>query len=137
MHGKPTKDRVQLLRTMVLMFLESVIILDTAIGQIAVERLNGERMLFRDSAIKLTEQLQMAETVSDHFNSLARAFDVAEINLEPFRSSLQSETDHQVSLRLKLAHLQALSAFGTEEHRRAALNKYYVLFESGRKATIR
>ena len=137
MHGKPTKDRVQLLRTMVLMFLENVIILDTAIGQIAVERLNGEPMLFRDSAIKLTEQLQMAETVSDHFNLLARAFDVAEINLEAFRGSLQSETDDQASGWIELAHLQALSAFGTEEQRRAALNKCYVLFRERAKGNDR
>lgn len=80
-------------------------------------------MLFRDSAIKLTEQLLMAQTVSDRFNSLGRAFDVAEINLEEFRSSVQWKTDHQVSGWIELARLQALTAFGTEEQRRAALNE--------------
>jgi 3'-phosphoadenosine 5'-phosphosulfate sulfotransferase (PAPS reductase)/FAD synthetase len=64
------------------MFLESVIILDAAIAQLAAERLNGQPVLFRDCSLKLEEQLQMAEELSEHFNLLARAVGVAEINLE-------------------------------------------------------
>ena len=70
-HGNPTKNRVQFLRCTVLLFLESVIILDAAIGQVAAERFNGQPVLFRDCEVKLKEQLQMAERLSELFNFLA------------------------------------------------------------------
>jgi hypothetical protein len=75
MHRKAPKDRVQRLRLAVLMFLESVITLDAAIAQVAAERLNGQPVLFRDCSVKLEEQLQMAQELSEHFNFLARAVD--------------------------------------------------------------
>ena len=86
--GTPTKDRVDSLAMAVLMFIESVIILDAAITQVASERFNGQPILFRDCAVKLGEQLQLAERLSEHFNSLARELGIAEINLEDLRSSL-------------------------------------------------
>jgi hypothetical protein len=103
MHGKAPKDRVQRLRLAVLMFLESVITLDAAIAQVAAERLNGQPVLFRDCSVKLEEQLQMAQELSEHFNFLARAVDADEINLEELRNSLQSETDCQISIWVHLA----------------------------------
>jgi hypothetical protein len=103
MHGKAPKDRVQRLRLAVLMFLESVITLDAAIAQVAAERLNGQPVLFRDCSVKLEEQLQMAQELSEHFNFLARAVDADEINLEELRNSLQSETDCQISICVHLA----------------------------------
>jgi hypothetical protein len=129
MHGNPTKNRVQLLRSTVLMFLESVIVLDAAIIQVAVERLSGQPMLFRDTSAKLGEQLQLAKRLSEHFNSLARTLGAAEIDLEEFRSSLQSETDHQISIWINLARIAALGTFGTEEKMHAAMDEYYLLFE--------
>lgn len=129
MHGNPTKERVQILRVAVLMFLKSVIILDTAITLVATERLHGQPMLFRDSATKLDEQLQMAKRLSEHFNSLAGVLGAAEINLEELRNSLQSETDHQVSIWTNLARVAALGAFGTEEQMHAAMDQYARLFE--------
>jgi 3'-phosphoadenosine 5'-phosphosulfate sulfotransferase (PAPS reductase)/FAD synthetase len=80
-----TKDRVQTLRLSVLMFLESVIILDAAIAQVAAERLDDQPVLFHDCSVELEEQLQMVEDLSEHFNSLARAVDVAEIGGYPLR----------------------------------------------------
>jgi hypothetical protein len=53
--GKAAKDRVQTLRLAVLIFLESVIILDAAIAQVAAERLNGQPVLFQDCSVKLEE----------------------------------------------------------------------------------
>lgn len=128
MHGSPTKDRFQLLRSMVLMFLESMIILDAAITQVAAERLNGQPMLFRDAAVKLGEQLQMGERLSEHFNSFARLVGVSEINLEGLRRSLQSHTDRQVSIWINLARVAALGMFGTEEQMHAAMDQYVLLF---------
>jgi hypothetical protein len=130
--GKAAKDRVQTLRLAVLIFLESVIILDAAIAQVAAERLNGQPVLFQDCSVKLEEQLQMAEELSEHFNLLARAVDVAEINLEELRNGLQSETDRQISIWVHLAHTAALSLFGTEKEVRAAIEQSFLLFKSNR-----
>jgi hypothetical protein len=73
MRGIPTRDRVQSLRQAFLMFIEPVIILDSAIAQVVEERLTGQPVLFRDCEVKLQKQLQMAETLSKHFNPLADA----------------------------------------------------------------
>jgi len=130
MHGKAPKDRVQRLRLAVLMFLESVITLDAAIAQVAAERLNGQPVLFRDCSVKLEEQLEMAQELSEHFNSLARAVDVAEINLEELRNSLQSETDRQISIWVHLAWTETLSLFGTEKEMQAQIERDLLLFKS-------
>jgi 3'-phosphoadenosine 5'-phosphosulfate sulfotransferase (PAPS reductase)/FAD synthetase len=104
------------------MFIESVVILDGAIAQLAAERLNGQPVLFRDCSVKLEEQLQMAEELSEDFNLLARAVDVAEINLEELRNSLQSETDRQISIWVHLAWTETLSLFGTEKEMQAQIS---------------
>jgi hypothetical protein len=130
MRGNPTKDRVQTLRLAVLMFLESVIILDSAIAQLAADRLNGQPVLFRDCSVKLEEQLKMAEEMSEHFNLLARPVDAAEINPEELRNSLQSETDRQISIWVHLARTAALSTFGTEKEMHAAIEQGLLLFKS-------
>ena len=128
--GKAKKDRVQTLRLSVLMFLESVIILDAAIGQVAAERRDGQPVLFHDCSVKLEEQLQMVEELSEHFNSFARAVDVAEINLEELRNSLQSETDRQISIWVHLAWTETLSLFGTEKEMQAQIERDLLLFKS-------
>jgi hypothetical protein len=64
-----------------------------------------------------------------HFNSLARTLGAAEIDLEELRSSLQSETDHQISIWINLARIAALGTFGTEEQMHAAMDQYALLFE--------
>jgi len=51
-------------------------------------------MLFRDCEVHLQEQLQIADTLSKHFNPLADALDIAKIDVEELRNSLQSEADH-------------------------------------------
>jgi hypothetical protein len=89
MRGKARK--VQTLRLAILMFLESVIILDGAIARLAALRLNGQPVLFRDCSVKLDEQLQMPDALSEHFNLLARAVDAAEINLEELRNSFNQK----------------------------------------------
>jgi hypothetical protein len=109
-----------------------MITLDAAIAQVAAERLNGEPVLFRDCSVKLEEQLQMAQELSEHFNLLARAVDADEINLEELRNSLQSETDRQISIWVHLAHTAALSLFGTEKEVRAAMEQSFLLFKSNR-----
>ena len=62
--GDLAKDRVEILRLVVLMFIEPVIVLDAAIALVVAERLNGQPVLFRDCSVKLEEQLQMAKKLS-------------------------------------------------------------------------
>jgi len=133
--GNLTKDRVEILRLVVLMFIESVIVLDAAIALVVAERLNGQPALFRDCSVKLDQQLQMAEELSEHFNLLARSVGAAEMNLEELRNSLQPETDRQISIWVHLARTAALSTFGTEKEMHAAMDQYFLLFgpKSGEK----
>ncbi|MBZ5547400.1 MAG: hypothetical protein LAO22_05430 [Acidobacteriia bacterium] len=130
MNGKATKNRVQTLRLVVLVFLESVIILDAAIAQVEAGRLNGQRVLFRDCSVQLEEQVQMAERLSEHFNFLARSLGSAEINLEDLRKSLQSETDRQISVWISLARVATLSVFGNDEEMDAAMDQHFLLCEA-------
>jgi hypothetical protein len=113
-----------------LMFLESVIIFDAAIAQVAVEHLSGQPLLFRDTAIKLAEQLQMATDLSTWFNELAVEVGAAEINLEELRNSLQSETDRRIWTWVSLARMEMLSLFGKTEEMHAAMDQYFLLFKS-------
>lgn len=124
LRGMATKDSLESLRMAVVMFIEAILILDAAITQVANERLNGQVMLFRDCRVKLKEQLKMAEQLSERFNFLARATGAAEINLEKFRNSLQKEIDHQISVWISLARVEALSLFGTEEQMHGAMDQY-------------
>ena len=100
-----------------------MIILDAAIAQVAVEHLNGQPLLFRDSAVKLAEQLQMATDLSTWFNELAVEVGADEINLEELRNSLQSETDRTISTWVILARVEMLSLFGKTEELHAAMKR--------------
>ena len=122
LRATPTKDRVEDLRLAFLMFIEPVIILDAAIVQVAGERLRGQPVLFRDSAVKLAEQLQMATDLSTWFNKLAVEVSAVEINLEELRNSLQSETDRRISIWVNLARGEMLSLFGKTEELHAAMS---------------
>ena len=97
--GMTTEPSIEALGLAVLMFLQNAIILDTAIAQIAADRLSGQLLLFRDTASKLAEQLQMATDLSTRFNELAvEGVGAAEIDLEEVRNSLRSKTDRQISV---------------------------------------
>jgi hypothetical protein len=137
MRGNTRKDRVESLRMAVLMFINAVIVLDAAIIHVAAERLSGQPVLFRDCEVKLKEQLQMAERLSDHFNFLAHEVGAAAVNLKELRNSLRSETDDQVSIWISLARVEALGHFGTVEQMHAAMDQYAHLFEprSGKDQT--
>ena len=126
----PTKDQVEVLRLAFLMFIEAVIILDAAIAQVAGERLSGQSVLFRDSAVKLAEQLQMATDLSTWFNELAGEVGAAEIDLEEVRNSLQSETDRRISTWVNRARVEMLSLFGKTEELHAAMAQGFLLFKS-------
>jgi hypothetical protein len=127
-NGNATKNRVeQLLRPLVIVFLESVLMLDGSIAQLVRERLNGQPLLFRDVADKLAEQLQMATDMSTWFNLLAVELGAAEIDLEDLRDSLQSEVERTVTIWVHQARLEMLTLFGEMEETRSALDQHFLL----------
>jgi hypothetical protein len=71
--------------------------------------------------------LQIAETLSKHFNVLADELEIAEINIEQIRTSLQSETDRQVSVWVSRARVTMLHLFGTPEETHAAMDQCFRL----------
>src|ERR1700732_3083615 len=95
-----------------------------------LKHLSGQPLLFRDSALKLAEQLQMASGLSTWFNELASEVSAAEIDLEEVRNSLRSETNRQISIWVHLARTVALSTFDTKEEMHAAMDQYLLLFKS-------
>jgi hypothetical protein len=109
------------------MFLESVIVLDAAMTQVAVQRLKGQQILFRDASRKLQEQIQMAETLSEHFNVLARAVGVVEINPEELRNNLEPEKARHISGWVNLARAEMLSVFGQDGELHAAMEEFSLL----------
>ena len=129
LNGKVTKDRVENLRLACLMFIEPVIILDAAIAQLVAERLNGQPVLFRDTAVKLAEQLKMATDLSTWSNELAVEVGAAEINLEELRTSLQSEIDRRSAIWAGLARMEMFSLFGKTKEMHAAMDQLSLLFE--------
>ena len=129
LNGKVTKDRVENLGLAFLMFIEPVIILDAAIAQLVAERLNGQPVLFRDTAVKLAEQLKMATDLSTWFNELAVEVGAAEINLEELRNSLQSEIDRKIAIWFNLGRVTMLSLFGEMEEMHAAMDQFFLLVE--------
>jgi hypothetical protein len=125
-----TEDRVMVLRLAFLSFIETVIILDAAVGQIAAERFNGQPVLFRDTAIKLTEQLKMVIDLSNWFNEAAVRVGTAQIDLGTLRDNLQSEIDRRISIWVHLAQTEALILFGTEKEIHNAMEQSLLLFKS-------
>jgi len=89
--------------------------------------------LFRDSEVKLQEQLQMAEALTEHFNFFTSLVDIAPINLEDLRKSLQSDTERKVAIWVNLARVEMLNVFGRTEEMHAAMDQFSRLFgpESG------
>jgi hypothetical protein len=118
-----------MLRPVVLMFIKSVIVIDGAIAALVTEQLTGQPALFCDSAGKLAEQLQLATNLSTWFNMLAVEVGVAEINLEEFKNSLQSEIDRNISIWVNVARVTMLSLFGTTEEMRPAMDRLSLLCE--------
>ena len=118
-----TKETAEILRVVFLMFIESVVILDDAIAQVALESLSGQPILFRDIAVKLEEQVRMSTDLSKLFNETTVSIDTNPINPEELRESLHSEIAHQATSWVHLARMEALSLFGSLEEFHAALGE--------------
>ena len=121
--GTPIEGRISTLRLALLMFVESVVVLDAAISRVVAEHMSGHPVLFRDCADNLQRQVEMAARLSGHFNRLAGRAGVAEINLEEVRDSLRAQIDEQVASWCKLARLEMLSEFGQEAVMRTLLEQ--------------
>jgi len=95
--GHRKKDQIEYLRLAFLMFIEPVIGLEVAIDQLVAVWLDGQPVLFRDTAVKLAEQLKMATSLSTWFNMLAVEVGATEIDLEQVRNNLRPTIESQVS----------------------------------------
>jgi hypothetical protein len=104
-----TKESAEILRVLFLMFIESVVILDATMAQVALENLSGQPVLFRDIAVKLEEQVRMSTDLSKLFNETTVSIDTNPINPEELRESLHSEIAHQATSWVHLARMEALS----------------------------
>jgi hypothetical protein len=125
--GKTFKQRLEDLRLALLLFIKTVIVLDTAIAQVVTKHFDGQSVLFRDSEVKLQEQLQMAETLSKHYNLLARENHVAHIDLEDLRNGLHPESDRTISDWVSLGRVKTLQLFGTTEEVHAEIERNFLL----------
>jgi len=103
---------------MCLIFIESVLILEGALKGISSDYFDGQ-VLFRDSAVKVTEQLPMTIDLTAWFNESAEKVGASPIDLDPIRNSLQSQVNGQISSWVNLARLEMLDVFGTEAEFRA------------------
>jgi hypothetical protein len=128
-NGKRTKDRIQYLRSAVLMCIEPVIILDAAINQVVAERLSGQPALFRDSEVVVAETLQIATDFSKWFNALADYVGATPINLEDFRSNLQAEIDRRIAIWVNCASLTSIASMGKPEEINSALTRHFLLID--------
>jgi hypothetical protein len=95
MGGNATEDRIRTLRSALLMFVESVVVLDAAVSKIAAEHMSGQPVLFRDCADNLQRQVEMAARFSGSFNCLGGRTAGVEINLEEVRDSLRAQIDER------------------------------------------
>jgi hypothetical protein len=130
MNGNASKRRADDLRRAVLMFVESVVVLDVAIAQVVEQKVDGQPVLFRDCEVGLQEQLQMAETLCKLFNIVAGTLNIPKINLDELRNRLQSETDRRVTIWVRQARLQMLSSFGTPDELQAGVHQYLLFLDT-------
>jgi hypothetical protein len=128
MNGNASKSRVEDVRRAVLMFVESVVVLDVAIAQVVEQKVDGQPVLFRDCEVGLQEQLQMAETLCKLFNPLAARLNIPKLNLDELRNGLQSEADRRVNIWGTLARLEMLSFFGKADEQQTVMDQLFKLF---------
>ena len=121
--GTPIEGRIGTLRLALLMFVESVVVLDAAISRVVAEHMSGQPVLFRDCADNLQRQVEMAARLSGSFNCLGRRIAGVEINLEEVRDSLRAQIDEGVASWFNLARLEMLSEFGQEAMMRTVLEQ--------------
>jgi hypothetical protein len=121
--GTPIEGRIGTLRLALLMFVESVVVLDAAISRVVAEHMSGQPVLFRDCADNLQRQVEMAARLSGSFNCLGGRTAGVEINLEEVRDSLRAQIDEGVASWFNLARLEMLSEFGQEAMMRTVLER--------------
>ena len=107
-----TADLEQQLRELMLLFVEEVLLLKGAISQVSADHLDGQPILFSDSAAKLKEQTDLVEQALKHLNRLAEQLEFAELSREEICDRLRAEVDQQVSRWLIVARSAMLAVFG-------------------------
>ena len=113
------------LRTIVLFFVEEVLLLDGAISQVSAEHFGSQPILFSDSVLKLQEQLDLANRALGYFNQLAQKLNFKELTAESVRETLGTDITQQASRWMHLARFQMLVDFGDGADCRAAYTQIH------------
>jgi hypothetical protein len=116
-------DLEEQLRTLTLIFVNAVLLLERTISQISAERFQGQPILFSDSTVKLEEQLDMADQALEHFNFWAKLRKFQELSAEAICANLRPEIDKQVSCWVTIARGEMLAVFGEEGDLRASFDE--------------
>jgi len=88
--ARKMERELEYLRRVCLIFIASVLILEGALKGISSDCFDGQAVLFRDSAVKLTEQLQMTIDFTASFNESAEKVGARPIDLDQIRNSLHA-----------------------------------------------
>jgi len=123
---KITKSRVERLHSTLLVFLESMVIFNAAIANVSSQYLNGHPALFPECRAQLEYQLQIAKTLTKHFNELAAEVDLPPINLTDLPKGLQADIERQVSSWINLAIVEMLDRFGDPDDVCSAMDRFFL-----------
>jgi len=111
------------LRLSLVQIVEDLLVAEGSALQVTTEYLNGQQVLFSDTFEALAKQLQFAEELIDHFNSLARLVGVPLIDLDTLREGIPSRVDQQVASWRNTARLEMLATFGEGDSWRMAMGQ--------------
>jgi hypothetical protein len=123
-YGPITSVLEDQLRTLTLMLVEEILLVDCAISQVRAEQFDGHPLLFSDSAIKLKALLDIARIVLDYFNRWARRLSFRKLSAEEICQKLRPAIDKQVGRWTSVARGYTLAAFGEVGELRAHLDEF-------------
>jgi hypothetical protein len=112
------------LRTLTLMLVEEILLVDCAISQVRSEQFDGHPVLFSDSAFKLKALLDIARVVLEYFNRWAKLLSFTQLTVEEICEKLRPAIDTQVGRWTSVARGYTLAAFGEVGEFRANLDEF-------------
>lgn len=120
------------LRTVTLLFVNPVLVLESTVRRISAERFGGHPILFSDSAAKLKEQTKLVDEALELFNVLATEAKFCLLSKEEIRDSLCSLIDQGTAQMILLARGVMLRTFGEDREFRESFNQLAASYSSGR-----
>ncbi len=130
----PSSKCEEALRKVTLAFVERILLLQGTICRLSEERFGGHPILFSDSVEKLRHELALADQALDHFNSLARTWNFAELSKDDIHRSLAPLIDQQVYRKTLLAEGTMLESLGEPAEFRSCFNRLAATYEKEESA---